>query len=149
MVLVAGRSRERYEKAERVRRIINYFRNLITKEVADETSPSERFYRYLPELARRDRMNLLANRIITEDQDIERGFKAASRFVFESRLGAEVVEILVGLIPATYAMTPNDPSPWLALPLTAVCVALSVDIVRVLFCAKAKIAQNPRAFDDE
>ena len=80
-------------KAARVQRIIGYFANLITKEVSAEASPGERFYKYLPELARRDRENLLANQIITKDIDIERGFEAATRFLFESRLGAELIEM--------------------------------------------------------
>ena len=41
--------------------------------MSNEASPGERFYKYLPELARRDRENLLANQIITKDIDIERG----------------------------------------------------------------------------
>ena len=56
-------------------------------------SPGEPFYKYLPELARRDRENLLANQIITKDSDIERGFEAATRFLFESRLGAKLMEM--------------------------------------------------------
>ena len=80
-------------KASRSHRIIGYFANLITKEVSAEASPGERFYKYLPELARRDRENLLANRIITKDIDIERGFEAATRFLFESRLGVELMEM--------------------------------------------------------
>ncbi len=80
-------------KLERIRRIIGYFANLITKEVSDEASPGERFYKYLPELARRDRENLLANQIITKDSDIERGFEAATRFLFESRLGLELIKM--------------------------------------------------------
>ena len=80
-------------KAERIRRIIGYFANLITKEVSEEASPGERFYKYLPELARRDRENLLANQIITKDLDIEHGFEAATRFLFESRLGLKLMEM--------------------------------------------------------
>ena len=80
-------------KAERIRQVIGYFDNLVTKEVSDDASSGERFYRYLPELARLDRRNLLASGIITEDMDIERGFEAATRFLFESRLGAELVEM--------------------------------------------------------
>ena len=80
-------------KAQRIGRIIGYFANLITKEVSEEASPGERFYKYLPELARRDRENLLANRIIKKDLDIEHGFEAATRFLFESRLGLELMEM--------------------------------------------------------
>ena len=80
-------------KAQRIERIIGYFANLITKEVSEEASPGERFYKYLPELARRDRENLLANQIIKKDLDIEHGFEAATRFLFESRLGLELMEM--------------------------------------------------------
>ena len=80
-------------KTERIERIVGYFANLITKEISDEASPGERFYEYLPELARRDRENLLANQIITKDIDIERGFEEATRFLFESRLGVELMDM--------------------------------------------------------
>lgn len=80
-------------KAERIGRIVGYFANLISKEVSDEASPGERFYEYLPELARRDRENLLANRIIRKDIDIERGFEEATRFLFEQRLGCELMDM--------------------------------------------------------
>ena len=80
-------------KTERIERIVGYFANLITKEISDEASPGERFYEYLPELARRDRENLLANQIIAKDIDIERGFEEATRFLFESRLGVELMDM--------------------------------------------------------
>ncbi|MCY3538262.1 MAG: SAP domain-containing protein [bacterium] len=80
-------------KPQRIERIIGYFANLITREVSDEASPGERYYQYLPELACRDRENLLANQIINKDIDIERGFEAATRFLFESRLGVELMDM--------------------------------------------------------
>ena len=84
---------ERQTRRSESGRIIGYFANLITKEVSEEASPGERFYQYLPELARRDRENLLANQIIRKDLDIEHGFEAATRFLFESRLGLKLVEM--------------------------------------------------------
>ena len=81
-------------KAERIRRIIGYFANLISKPpVGPDPLPGEQFYAYLPELARRDRANLLANQIIKKDLDMEHGFEAATRFLFESRLGLELMEM--------------------------------------------------------
>ena len=71
--------------------------------MSDEASPGERFYKYLPELARRDRENLLANQIITKDLDIEHGFEAATRFLFESRLGHKLMEMAGSEHPATDA----------------------------------------------
>ena len=79
-------------KKERTTRIIGYFANLITREVSEEASPGERFYSYLPELARRDRENLLANQVITKDRDIEGAFETGTRFLFESKLGIKLVE---------------------------------------------------------
>lgn len=57
--------------------------------------------------------------------------------------------LLLGLIPALYALTPDDPSLALAVPLSLVCLALPIDILCVLFWAKAKIRQDPHAFDGE
>ena len=60
--------------------------------ISSGLSPS-RVLGILPELARRDRENLLANQIIGKDIDIERGFEAATRFLFESRLGLKLMEM--------------------------------------------------------
>ena len=57
--------------------------------------------------------------------------------------------LLIGLIPVLYAMTPDKPTLELAVPLALVCLALPVDIVCVLFWAKAKLAKDPNAFKDE
>lgn len=80
-------------KAERTTRIVGYFANLITKNVSGDASPGERYYKYLPELARRDRENLLANQVITKDRDIESAFETGTRFLFESKLGLKLVEM--------------------------------------------------------
>lgn len=81
-------------KAERVTRIVGYFANLITKDVPGvDVPPGERFYNYLPELARRDRENLLANQVVTKDRDIEGAFETGTRFLFESKLGLTLVEM--------------------------------------------------------
>ncbi|MYB50835.1 MAG: hypothetical protein F4X77_01360 [Acidobacteriia bacterium] len=57
---------------------------------------------------------------------------------------------LLALIPILYWAAGNaDMSSSRGIALVATCVALIVNIVCVLFWAKAKIAQDPHAFDDE
>ena len=93
-------------KAVRIRRIIGYFANLITKitkEVSDEASPGERFYRTCRNSPRRDRENLLSNQIIKKDHDIDNGFEPATRFLFESKQGLKLIER-----PATRCPVPSQ-----------------------------------------
>ena len=52
-------------------------------------------------------------------------------------------------IPIVYLMTPNEAELAMALPSSILGVALIVDILCVLFWAKAKLAQDPNAFKDE
>lgn len=80
-------------KQDRIDRIIDYFVNLVRKEVPGEATPGETFYRYLPELAARDRENLLANGVIGKDIDIERAFEEGTRFLMTERLGLELISM--------------------------------------------------------
>ena len=57
--------------------------------------------------------------------------------------------LLIVIIPILYGMTPNNPTIGLSIALSLVCLALPVDIVCVLFWAKAKLKQDPNAFQDE
>ena len=57
--------------------------------------------------------------------------------------------ILVFLIPSVYWLTPDNATLIVALPAIVVAAALPIDILCVLFWAKAKIAKDPHAFDDE
>ncbi len=77
-------------KSTRITRIVRHFANLIVRDVADETPPGERYYRYLIELAARDRANLLANRVISKDREIEGAFEEGTRYLFRERLGLEL-----------------------------------------------------------
>lgn len=80
-------------KQERIDRLIDYFSTLVTKEVPDEVSQGERFYRYLVELAHRDRESLLANQVIRKDIDMERAFEEGTRFLMTEKLGLELVSM--------------------------------------------------------
>ena len=57
--------------------------------------------------------------------------------------------LLIVIIPVLYGMTPDNPPIGLSIALSLVCLALSVDIICVLIWAKAKLKQDPKAFQDE
>lgn len=78
-------------KQAKIDRIIEYFDNLVVKDIPSEASPRERYYEYLVELARRDRENLLTNKIISKDLHIESAFEEGLRHLFEARLGLDLV----------------------------------------------------------
>ena len=80
-------------KDERIRRIIDYFQNLVIKEVSEEASPAETYYEYLVELAERDRESLLANDVISKDRDMDDAFEAGTTWLFEEELGLDLLEM--------------------------------------------------------
>lgn len=80
-------------KTVRIERLIDYFDNLIFKQIPDEASPGELYYEYLVELAERDRENLLANDVIGKDRDMDSAFKEGTRYLFSDKLGLEALDI--------------------------------------------------------
>ena len=80
-------------KQDRMDRAIDYFASLVTKQVSDEASPREVYYEYLVELAHRDRENLLANKVIKKDLDMEHAFEEGTRHLFVEILGIELMEM--------------------------------------------------------
>lgn len=79
-------------KPERLDRIIDYFANLVRKEVSSEATPGERYYQYYSQLAARDRESLLANKVIKKDIDMERAFEEGTRFLFTEKLGLTLID---------------------------------------------------------
>lgn len=77
-------------KSTRITRIVRHFANLIVHPVDEEAPPGERYYRYLVQLAARDRANLLANRVIGKDREIEGAFEEGTRYLFREKLGLEL-----------------------------------------------------------
>jgi hypothetical protein len=74
-------------KGTRIDNIINHFdklRIVIRDEVADKR---EQLYEYYVELATRDRENLLSNKVISKDKDMDSAFEEATRYLFEKKLG--------------------------------------------------------------
>ncbi len=80
-------------KQDRIDRIIEYFANLVLRDVPAEAEPEVRFYRYLVELASRDRENLLANKVIKKDIEIDRAFEEGTRYLFGTKLGLELIHM--------------------------------------------------------
>lgn len=80
-------------KAARRDRIIDYFGNLVVKNVPEEAPPEERYYEYLVELAHRDRENLLANKVIRKDKDMDNAFEEGTRYLFRKKLGLELLPL--------------------------------------------------------
>lgn len=77
-------------KGDRIARVIDYFDKLVVHEVPAEASPGERYYKYLVELAARDRENLLANQVISKDLEMERAFEEGTCFLFTEKLRLEL-----------------------------------------------------------
>lgn len=80
-------------KDERIQRIIDYFANLVIKEVPEEAPVAQKYYEYLVELAHRDRESLLANEVISKDRQMDSAFEDGTRFLFEERLGLKLLDM--------------------------------------------------------
>ncbi len=80
-------------KQERIDRIIDYFASLVTKMPEESDDPRAVFYEYLEEFAARDNKNLYQMNLIKHDRDMERGFEDGTRYLFEAKLGQELVEM--------------------------------------------------------
>lgn len=74
-------------KAKRISNIINHFDKLRIVETDENADPRLKFYEYYVELATRDRENLLSNKIIGKDKDMDNAFEEATRYLFEKKLG--------------------------------------------------------------
>lgn len=79
-------------KSDRIKNIIDHYGSLKAIEVTKDGDPRIAFYDFFELLARRDRQNLLANRVIKKDLDIEHAFEAATKYLFEEKLGATLME---------------------------------------------------------
>lgn len=80
-------------KAARIDRIIDYFDKMVFKEVPAEAPIGELYFRYLVELARRDREILLTNKVIRKDREMECAFEAGTKYLFGEKLGLPLLEM--------------------------------------------------------
>lgn len=74
-------------KAKRIDNIIHHFDNLRVVVCDGAADSREKYYEYYVELATRDRENLLSNKVINKDKDMDSAFEKGTRFLFEKKLG--------------------------------------------------------------
>jgi hypothetical protein len=74
-------------KAKRISNIIQHFDKLRIVVCDDPSDSREKLYEYYVELAKRDRENLLSNKVINKDKDMDSAFEEATRYLFENKLG--------------------------------------------------------------
>ena len=80
-------------KQERIDRIIDYFASLVSKMPESSDDPRAVYYEYLEEFAHRDNKNLYQMKLIKHDRDMERGFEEGTRYLFEVKLGQQLIEM--------------------------------------------------------
>ena len=74
-------------KTKRIDNIIHHFDKLRVVACDEATDGREKYYEYYVELATRDRENLLSNKVINKDKDMDSAFEEGTRFLFEKKLG--------------------------------------------------------------
>jgi hypothetical protein len=75
-------------RAVKIRRIISYFDELVSKSSeVDSSDPEKTYYDYLVELAARRYEVLRAASVIQHDQNVDRAFERAVRYAFSKILG--------------------------------------------------------------
>ncbi|MFD2759743.1 SAP domain-containing protein [Lentibacillus juripiscarius] len=80
-------------KDEKVQNIIDYYENLSTPNSTDPTDERSRLYDFYEELASRDYKALRVNKVIDKDLDVEKYFEEATCYLFEKKLGVELVDM--------------------------------------------------------
>ncbi|MYL65209.1 hypothetical protein GLW07_17775 [Bacillus hwajinpoensis] len=80
-------------KEEKIRNIVDYYENLTSTGESDPTDSRSRLYDFYEDLANRNYKPLRINKIIDKDLDIERYFEQATQYLFEKKLGIELVDM--------------------------------------------------------
>ncbi len=80
-------------KEDRISRIIDYYAKKIIKDLPKDIPEEEKYYKYIIELAHRDRETLLSDKIINKDKDMELAFEAATRYLFSNKLGIDLINM--------------------------------------------------------
>ena len=80
-------------KNQRISNIINYFASLTAKTPVESEDPRELYYQYLEELAERNNKELYRLGIIKKDREMEDYFEQATRYLFEKKLGCELLQM--------------------------------------------------------
>ncbi|SFA83841.1 hypothetical protein SAMN04488072_102225 [Lentibacillus halodurans] len=80
-------------KDEKVQNIIDYYENVSTPNSTDPADERARLYDFYEELASRDYKALRVNKIIDKDLNVEKYFEEATRYLFEKKLGLQLVNM--------------------------------------------------------
>jgi len=80
-------------KNQRICNIINYFASLTAKSPIKSEDSRELYYQYLEELAERNNKELYRLGIIKKDREMEDYFEEATRYLFEKKLGYELIKM--------------------------------------------------------
>ncbi len=78
-------------KSEKVKRLINYYSNLILKKFKEDDTGSK-YYEYLEELGNRDIDNLVGNKIVKDQDFIERAFEDGTTYLFNEKFNLDSIE---------------------------------------------------------
>src|SRR5690625_2629252 len=80
-------------KKEKIQNIIDYYETLSTPLSSDPTDERARLYDFYESLAARDYKTLRINKIIDKDVQVDNYFEDATRYLFEYKLGVDLVEM--------------------------------------------------------
>lgn len=80
-------------KKEKVQSIIDYYEMLSSPELSDPTDDRARLYDFFDELAARDYKTLRVNKVIDKDVQVDNYFEEATRYLFERKLGLDLMEM--------------------------------------------------------
>lgn len=79
-------------KSEKIQNIIDYYEMLSSPASSDPTDERARLYDFYEELASRDYKTLRVNKVIEKDVHIDNYFEDATKYIFERKLGVELIE---------------------------------------------------------
>ncbi|MDQ0300636.1 hypothetical protein J2S78_003104 [Salibacterium salarium] len=80
-------------KNERISNIIDYYENLSGKNISDPEDERSLYFDYFEDLAARNLKRLRVNKVIDKDLEAEKYFEEATRYIFEVKLGLELVHM--------------------------------------------------------
>lgn len=79
-------------KERKIKNIINYYDSLNLLKPQDSEDPRAKYYQYLEKLAARDNKELYRIKLIRKDKDMESYFEEGTRYLFEKKLGCQLIE---------------------------------------------------------
>lgn len=80
-------------KNEKVQNIIDYYEMLSSPMSSDPTDERARLFDFYEDLAARNYKTLRVNKVIDKDIQVDNYFEEATRYIFERKLGLELVEM--------------------------------------------------------